>query len=176
MLDIVVGDMAWAGKASTVDYSTFKPFNDQKYFHDYKLLSEDMTNDTCVLDVSLLPRVMRALLKIGQCWMGDNTISLPDLRNEDQEVQQILGTWVSQLVSNYSSVSIHSLCLFTRLMTLSVVVDGLRIDSVLNIAPVFFSNFSNSAGVFTMGEGATRDASAYCSLQPGLSGLLNYSL
>ncbi|CAI7610068.1 unnamed protein product [Penicillium crustosum] len=141
MLDIVVGDMAWAGNASTVDYSTFNPFNDQKYFHDYKLLSEDPSNDTCVLD----------------CWMGDNTISLPDLRNEDQEVQQILGTWVSQLVSNYS-------------------IDGLRIDSVLNIAPAFFSNFSKSAGVFTMGEGATRDAAGYCSLQPSLSGLLNYPL
>ncbi|KAJ5623592.1 hypothetical protein N7490_012197 [Penicillium lividum] len=141
MLDIVVGDMAWAGNASTVDYSTFNPFNDQKYFHDYKLLSEDPANETCVLD----------------CWMGDNTVSLPDLRNEDQDVQQILGTWVSQLVSNYS-------------------VDGLRIDSVLNIAPAFFTNFGNSAGVFTMGEGATKDASGYCSLQPKISGLLNYPL
>lgn len=109
MLDIVVGDMAWAGNASTVDYSTLNPFNDQKYFHDYKSLSEDPTNDTCVLDVSLSPHVMRALLSIHQCWMGDNTISLPDLRNEDEEVQQILGTWVSQLVSNYSGMSICSL-------------------------------------------------------------------
>ncbi|KAJ5721169.1 uncharacterized protein N7483_009103 [Penicillium malachiteum] len=141
MLDVVVGDMAWAGNASTVDYSTFNPFNDQKYFHEYELLSEDPTNETCVLD----------------CWMGDNTISLPDLRNEDEDVQQILGTWVSQLVSNYS-------------------IDGLRIDSVLNIAPAFFSNFSKSADVFTMGEGATEDASGYCSLQPSLDGLLNYPL
>ncbi|OKO97278.1 Alpha-amylase A type-3 [Penicillium subrubescens] len=139
--DIVVGDMAWAGNASTIDYSTFNPFSDQKYFHDYKLLSEDPSNDTCVLD----------------CWLGDKTISLPDLRNEDHEVQQILGSWVSQLVSNYS-------------------IDGLRIDSVLNIDPGFFSNFSKSAGVFTMGEGATRDASGYCELQPSLSGLLNYPL
>lgn len=109
MLDIVVGDMAWAGNASTVDYSTFNPFNDQKYFHDYKPIAEDPTNDTCVLEVSLPPRVMRALLNLHQCWMGDNTISLPDLRNEDHEVQQILGTWVSELVSNYSSMSIRSL-------------------------------------------------------------------
>ncbi|KAF3390575.1 Alpha-amylase A type-3 [Penicillium rolfsii] len=141
MLDIVIGDMAWAGNASTVDYSKFNPFNDKKYFHDYKLLSEDPMNNTCVLD----------------CWLGDTTISLPDLRNEDQEVQQILGSWVSQLVSNYS-------------------VDGLRIDSVLNISPDFFPNFSKSAGVFTIGEGATRDASDYCGLQPSLSGLLNYAL
>jgi alpha-amylase len=62
MLDIVVGDMAWAGNASTIDYSTFNPFNDQKYFHDYKLLSEDPNNTTCVEDVSLPARVLRALL------------------------------------------------------------------------------------------------------------------
>ncbi|KAJ5332239.1 hypothetical protein MYU51_007425 [Penicillium brevicompactum] len=141
MLDVVVGDMAWAGNSSTVDYSKLNPFNDKKYFHDYKLLSSDPTNNTCVLD----------------CWMGDNTLSLPDLRNEDEEVQRMLGTWVSQLVSNYS-------------------IDGLRIDSVLNIDPDFFSGFTKSAGVFTMGEGATRDASGYCSLQPSLSGLLNYPL
>ena len=53
MLDIVVGDLAWAGNSSTIDYSTFNPFNDQKYFHSYKLLSEDPLNETCVLDVSL---------------------------------------------------------------------------------------------------------------------------
>ncbi|CAG7971313.1 unnamed protein product [Penicillium salamii] len=157
MLDVVVGDMAWAGNASTVDYSTFNPFNDRKYFHDYKLLSDDPINRTCVLDVSSSTHVMRALLNLHQCWMGDDTISLPDLRNEDEEVQKMLGTWVSQLVSNYS-------------------IDGLRIDSVLNISPDFFANFTKSAGIFTMGEGATRDASGYCDLQPSISGLLNYPL
>lgn len=111
MMDIVVGDMAWAGNASTIDYSTFNPFNDRKYFHDYKLLSDDLSNATCVLDVSLSSRPMRVMLRLHQCWLGDNTISLPDLRNEDHEVQQILGSWVSQLVSNYSSMSICFLLL-----------------------------------------------------------------
>ncbi|RAK79041.1 alpha-amylase [Aspergillus fijiensis CBS 313.89] len=141
MLDVVVGDMAWAGNSTTVDYSTFNPFNDRKYFHDYKLLSSDPTNDTCVLD----------------CWMGDNIVSLPDLRNEDVQVQRMLGTWVSELVSNYS-------------------VDGLRIDSVLNIDPDFFSSFNKSAGVFLFGEGATKTAADICPLQSDLNGLLNYPL
>ncbi|RAL03721.1 alpha-amylase [Aspergillus ibericus CBS 121593] len=141
MLDVVVGDLAWAGNHTIVDYSTFNPFNDQKYFHDFKLLSSDPTNETCVLD----------------CWMGDTVISLPDLRNEDQQVQQMLGTWVSELVSNYS-------------------IDGLRIDSVLNIAPDFFANFTKAAGVFTIGEGATKDATDNCPLQPSINGLLNYPL
>jgi hypothetical protein len=70
MLDIVVGDMAWAGNASTIDYSTFNPFNDQKYFHDYKLLSEDSANKTCVLDVSLSSRVMRAVLSLSSVLDG----------------------------------------------------------------------------------------------------------
>ncbi|PWY66370.1 alpha-amylase [Aspergillus sclerotioniger CBS 115572] len=141
MLDIVVGDLAWAGNPTTVDYSTFNPFNDQKYFHDFRLLSDDPTNETCVLD----------------CWMGDTIISLPDLRNEDHQVQQMLGTWISELVSNYS-------------------VDGLRIDSVLNIAPDFFANFTKAAGVFTLGEGATKSATDNCPLQPSINGLLNYPL
>ncbi|GLB07182.1 hypothetical protein AtubIFM57258_002505 [Aspergillus tubingensis] len=141
MLDIVVGDMAWAGNSSTVDYSTFNPFDDQKYFHDFRLLSSDPTNETCVLE----------------CWMGDTVVSLPDLRNEDEQVQNILGSWISELVSNYS-------------------IDGLRIDSVLNIAPDFFSNFTKSSGVFTVGEGATADAADVCPLQPSLNGLLNYPL
>jgi hypothetical protein len=64
MLDVVVGDMAWAGNASTVDYSTFNPFNDKKYFHDYKLLSEDPLNTTCVLDVSLLSHFCESVAKV----------------------------------------------------------------------------------------------------------------
>jgi alpha-amylase len=53
MLDVVVGDMAWAGNGTTVDYSTLNPFNNQKFFHDFKLLSTDPQNETCVLDVSV---------------------------------------------------------------------------------------------------------------------------
>lgn len=37
--------------------------------------------------------------------MGDTVVSLPDLRNEDEQVQNILGSWISELVSNYSSKS-----------------------------------------------------------------------
>jgi alpha-amylase len=70
MLDIVVGDMAWAGNSSTIDYSKFNPFNDQKYFHDYKLLSEDSTNKTCVLDVSLSSRDIKTLLNFSSVLDG----------------------------------------------------------------------------------------------------------
>ena len=108
--------------------------------------------------------------------MGDTVVSLPDLRNEDQQVQNILGTWISELVSNYSSKTFSLAVMEYSLTRFCFVVDGLRIDSVLNIAPDFFSNFTKSSGVFTVGEGATADAADVCPLQPSLNGLLNYPL
>ena len=58
MVDVVVNHFAWAGPGTTVDYTQLKPFNDQKYFHDYCLMSDgSYQNETNVLDVcfSLLP-------------------------------------------------------------------------------------------------------------------------
>lgn len=37
------------------------------------------------------------------CWLGDNTVSLPDLKTERQDVQKMWQDWVGSLVSNYSS-------------------------------------------------------------------------
>jgi alpha-amylase len=89
----------------------------------------------------------------------------------------MLGTWVSQLISNYSSRFLFNiLSIFPGSLTVLVVVDGLRIDSVLNIPPVFFPSFNSSAGVFCLGEGATMNAANICPLQSGLNGLLNYPL
>ncbi|KKA19189.1 Alpha-amylase [Rasamsonia emersonii CBS 393.64] len=86
MLDVVVNDMAWAGNASTVDYSQFNPFNSEEYFHPYRLLSDDPLNETCVID----------------CWLGDTIVSLPDVRTEDDKVASMLYFWITELVSNYS--------------------------------------------------------------------------
>jgi alpha-amylase len=55
MLDVVVNHFAWAGNGTTVDYSVFNPFNDQKYFHEYQLLSDlDPSNTTDAEIVSFL--------------------------------------------------------------------------------------------------------------------------
>jgi alpha-amylase len=40
MVDIVVNHFAWPGDGTTVDYSKLNPFNSEKYFHPYELLSD----------------------------------------------------------------------------------------------------------------------------------------
>lgn len=51
MVDVVVNNLAWAGSGTSVNYSWFNPFNNQRYFHPYKLLSNDPLNETCVEEV-----------------------------------------------------------------------------------------------------------------------------
>ncbi|TQB73364.1 hypothetical protein MPDQ_005949 [Monascus purpureus] len=141
MVDVVVNDLAWAGNYTSIDYSQFNPFNSPEYFHPFRLLSDDFNNSTCVTE----------------CWLGDETVSLPDLKTEDHVVASMLYSWVSELVSNYS-------------------MDGLRLDSIFNVDQQFWHGFNSSAGVFCLGEGSTQDASSLCPLQWSIDGLLNYPL
>ena len=86
MVDIVVGDMAYAGTPDSVDYSVLKPFTDPKYYHQYCPIDPGTSNLTEVVD----------------CWLGDTVVSLPDLRTEDPVVANMLYSWVGELISNYS--------------------------------------------------------------------------
>nr|ADQ44918.1 alpha-amylase [Schwanniomyces occidentalis] len=85
MVDVVYNHYAWNGDGSSVDYSSFTPFNQQSYFHDYCLITNynDQTN-------------------VEDCWEGDTEVSLPDLSTEDNEVIGVFQTWVSDFVQNYS--------------------------------------------------------------------------
>src|SRR5438046_10461384 len=87
MLDVVVNHFAWAGSGTTVDYGTFNPFKREDYFHPFNLLStDDYSNPTAVQEK----------------WIGDDVLSLPDLKTEDSKVAQMLYSWIGSLVSNYS--------------------------------------------------------------------------
>jgi alpha-amylase len=88
MVDIVVNHNGWNGNATSVDYSTFKPFDDIEYYHSF--CDVDYNNNTSIQD----------------CWLGDSNVELVDLRTEDTAVAQEYQTWIQQLVSNYSSKSI----------------------------------------------------------------------
>lgn len=65
----------------------FDPFSSASYFHSYCLISnyDDQTN-------------------VENCWLGDTSVSLPDLNTSEAAVQDIWYGWVSSLVANYSSV------------------------------------------------------------------------
>lgn len=68
-----------------------------------------------------------AILIYFQCWEGDNTVSLPDLRTEDSDVLSMWETWVAQLVANYT-------------------IDGIRLDSAEEVDTAFFPPFQSAAG------------------------------
>lgn len=72
----------------------FKPFNSQEYFHSFCLIQnyEDQT-------------------QVENCWLGDNTVSLPDLDTTKDEVKNEWYDWVGTLVSNYSSKIFYTLIL-----------------------------------------------------------------
>lgn len=75
-----------------MDYSVFTPFSSSSYFHPYCLISnyDDQSN-------------------VEDCWLGDTTVSLPDLDTTQSSVQTLWYNWIGDLVSNYSSKS-NSLC------------------------------------------------------------------
>ncbi|KAL9073041.1 MAG: hypothetical protein Q9157_004881, partial [Trypethelium eluteriae] len=98
------------------------------------------------------------------CWLGDTNVPLPDLKTESPTVASTYQTWISQLMSNYS-------------------IDGLRLDTVLNVDPSFWPAFSRAAGSpYLVGEVYTGNTSTACAYQqsssssPILPGILNYPL
>jgi alpha-amylase len=91
------------------------------------------------------------------CWLGEAIVELPDIKTENATVRQIYGAWASELVSNYT-------------------IDGLRIDAAGNVEVGFFPTLSKSAGVFTIGEVYSGDASFGCSYTGSLDSVLNYPI
>lgn len=92
-----------------------------------------------------------------ECWLGDWMVALADLRTEDAEVQDMFGEWISEMVSNYS-------------------IDGLRIDTSINVDPEFFINFVDAAGVFATGEVMQGDDSLACQWADTIGSILNYPI
>ncbi|KAF2722750.1 glycoside hydrolase family 13 protein [Polychaeton citri CBS 116435] len=84
MVDIVVNHVAWNGSVSSVNYTSFNPFNSEKDFHQY--CGVDYYNETSVTD----------------CWMGDSIVPLPDIRTEDPAIASTYATWIGDLVAEYS--------------------------------------------------------------------------
>ncbi|KAJ5588004.1 uncharacterized protein N7459_003769 [Penicillium hispanicum] len=138
MVDVVANHLGYDGAGDTVNYSVFNPFDSSSYFHSYCSIS-NYDNQTNVED----------------CWLGDTTVSLPDLNTELTSVQTIWYDWVADLISNYS-------------------IDGLRIDTVKHVQQSFWPGYNNAAGVYCVGEVLDGDPAYTCPYQDYLDGLLNY--
>ncbi|KAJ5419918.1 uncharacterized protein N7487_003468 [Penicillium crustosum] len=140
MVDVVANHMGYAGAGNTVDYSVFTPFSSSSYFHPYCLISnyDDQSN-------------------VENCWLGDTTVSLPDLDTTQSSVQTLWNNWIGDLVSNYS-------------------IDGLRVDTVKHVQKSFWPGFNDAAGVYAVGEVFDGDPAYTCDYQNYIDGVLNYPI
>jgi len=83
--------------------------------------------------------------------------NLPDLNQDNEFVRASLKDWVASMVSKYK-------------------LDGLRIDTVPEVKKQFWSEFSENAGVFSIGEVFNGDPAYVGPYQQAIPGLLNYPM
>lgn len=89
------------------------------------------------------------------CWEGDNTVALADLRTEDSDVLNTWTDWIQDVVANYS-------------------IDGIRLDSALQVNFNFTPQFEAAAGMYLIGEVFNGDPDVVTPYQQYMSGLMNY--
>ncbi|ORY61499.1 glycoside hydrolase family 13 protein [Pseudomassariella vexata] len=146
MVDVVVNNMAQKFDNTLpppIEYSEFEPFDNEDYFHTYCNVTE-WTNST----------------NYQNCWLYPYAVALADLRTEDQTVSDMLGSWIKELVANYS-------------------IDGLRIDAAKHVNDDFLPTFVQNSGVFAFGEVLTGLVEDFCRYQtkgllPGMPNYLHY--
>jgi len=136
MVDVVVNNVM--ATSITPDYSKYM-FKNQSQYHTY------------------CPVVWGDRQSEINCWLGDQTVPLPDLNTQDSQVQAVYGEWVKNLVQEYS-------------------IDGIRIDAAKHVDSNFWGPFCSNAGVFCMGEVFGDDLNLASQYQgPGtLDSILNY--
>ncbi|WWC71571.1 uncharacterized protein I206_105529 [Kwoniella pini CBS 10737] len=122
MIDVVINHVAATSSSTFQPDSAYGPFSDSSDYHPFCWIS-DYSNQTNVED----------------CWLGDDSVALPDLNTESSTVSDYWNNWVKTLVSNYT-------------------LDAVRIDTVKHVPKTFWPNFVSSAGVFTQGEVLNGDA------------------
>ncbi|KAJ7470351.1 glycoside hydrolase family 13 protein, partial [Mycena latifolia] len=138
MVDVVVNNVM--ATSMTPDYSTYF-FKDESYYHPY-----------CQVDYSNITSEQ-------QCWLGDQSVPLPDVDTENPTVVSEYSQWIADLVETYS-------------------IDGLRIDAAKHVKKSFWPGFAKSAGVFCMGEVFDPTVSTVSEFQgpDALDSVLNFPL
>lgn len=110
--------------------------------------SQSYFHDFCLIDYD-------NITSSQVCWEGDNTVSLADLRTEDSDVSDVFNDWIKEVVANYS-------------------IDGIRLDSALEVNYDFTPSFENASGVYLIGEVFNGDPAVVTPYQQYMSGLMNY--
>ena len=92
-------------------------------------------------------------------WQVENCrlSGLPDLKQENEWVAQTLIDWIKDLVSKYD-------------------IDGIRIDTIMEVPKTFWDSFRSAAGVFQIGEAFNGDINYVADYQNHLDSVFNYPL
>lgn len=116
MLDVVVNHVAATNGPNFQANSSYGPFSSQDDFHPFCWVDnfENQTN-------------------VENCWLGDESVILPDLNTQSQTVVDYWNNWVRNIVSNYT-------------------IDAIRIDTVKHVPHEFWTGFTEAAGVANVGE------------------------
>ena len=94
--------------------------------------------------------------QLTECWVGGSLVPLPDLKTSSPRVRDGYNTWIQSLTSNYS-------------------IDGLRIDTVLQVEKDFWSGFRAAVNdMYMVGEIFQQGVDFVCDYQNYLSGVFNY--
>ena len=95
----------------------------------------------------------------GNQWEVENCrlCGLPDLKQENDWVTQKLLEWIHDMVQKYN-------------------IDGIRIDTIMEVPKWFWDKFRSSAGVFQIGEAFNGDPGYVADYQNHLDSVFNYPL
>ena len=95
----------------------------------------------------------------GNQWQVENCrlCDLPDLKQENEWVTEKLVEWIHDLVEKYD-------------------LDGIRIDTIMEVPKWFWDKFRESAGVFQIGEAFNGDIGYVADYQKHLDSVFNYPL
>lgn len=85
MVDVVPNHFGWNGDIGSVDYSTMNPFNSASDYHTFCEIADE--ND---------------ITQITLCDLGSASYPLPDVDTTLDSVRSEYGTWIQQLIANYS--------------------------------------------------------------------------
>ncbi|EIW67260.1 hypothetical protein TREMEDRAFT_33638 [Tremella mesenterica DSM 1558] len=116
MLDVVINHVAATSSSNFSPSSSYGAFSTSNDYHPFCWIT-DYSNQTQVED----------------CWLGDDSVALPDLNTESDTVINYWNGWIKDMISNYS-------------------VDAVRIDTVKHVPQGFWKTFTSSAGIANIGE------------------------
>lgn len=93
--------------------------------------------------------------QLEHCWVGDTTVALPDVKTEDSGIAGQWNSWIANMVSTYG-------------------IDGLRIDTAIEVDTGFWSGFGNAADVYFVGETYNGEVDFVCDFQNYMPGVMDY--